>query len=764
MPNNKAYLHGCYIASWNTLIFDTITETFSGVSTIWYIEQEWILYYQSARLFYMDDMMVGMDYFKHKNESWNHYLITNHSTIILDDIIDNSYVWPSDGFIIYYAIRTKPNSFPPTFSFNITSHNLANQIDKQIILDQQNDKCINSTGAVVDNDTYQYFDDCTQHFPLNSYLTLNDTDVDQVVFDVYPNKVFNDPTVLALTSFTIYLQRCIINITKINKHSDSDNPLVNISYSLQEQCYNRNCENFSFNWTLFDEIDNSVKIMNKYVNISIINESYHLCQVHDYNTHKASVCQYDSISIQHPIHMLSARTTLRLNLTENDVNLRIQSVGLEIDYVKHAKEFELETWEIASIIIGVVLLVIIILSILYYFGQKNKQLEQQLQKQRKYTYYLKNPMVLFVGIAFYDDNMDKAGFDGYVADLDGIDVDYTNIKKLCKLLNWDFYPKEENFNFAWTQKEITEFITKQAEIAALNINTLEDDVRNANKKVNGYDGLMIVFSGHGISNNVITSDYQLIDKTAIHRLISTNHSELRTIPRIVMFDVCDGSNERSYYVSDKIEELYEDDMSEDELERFTQSYHELNEACQGKNFCVGDIKLTKQTSIWKADEKNPDYRLSVVHGANEGFQSKMNSLDGSFLVYEFVKRMMKNIEYGGELFFGEIIDGIQEDLHNRGKQQISAFHNNNTRYLKFAKYIMDDDVKINKNIRKSVDENLNVIDDEKKQNKSKGDLLGDNATIRSTDVDDASSNNEAREISPDVALLLIEMTQKSTPL
>eukprot|EP01084_Bolivina_argentea_P149434 261046_1 len=61
----------------------------------------------------------------------------------------------------------------------------------------------------------------------------------------------------------------------------------------------------------------------------------------------------------------------------------------------------------------------------------------------------------------------------------------------------------------------------------------------------------------------------------------------------------------------------------------------------------------------------------------------MNSLTGSYLIYEFVKRMIANIEGNKNLFLGEIFDSIQQDLHDQGKQQITSIFNNNSRYLRF---------------------------------------------------------------------------------
>ena len=88
---------------------------------------------------------------------------------------------------------------------------------------------------------------------------------------------------------------------------------------------------------------------------------------------------------------------------------------------------------------------------------------------------------------------------------------------------------------------------------------------------------------------------------------------------------------------------------------------------------MNDIEIKQDDNeLWKNDQVNPDYKLLLIHGANEGFQAKMNSIDGSYLTYSFVKETMRTIHGDSALFFGEIMDKIQEDLHSRGVQQITT--------------------------------------------------------------------------------------------
>ena len=119
------------------------------------------------------------------------------------------------------------------------------------------------------------------------------------------------------------------------------------------------------------------------------------------------------------------------------------------------------------------------------------------------------------------------------------------VKLFGETLNYEIYPKYDimdHIKQRWTQTEIMDLLKKQA-------NDLEDNVFEYDKNDNinnGYDGLIVIISCHGIKNYIISSDYYKIDKTALHRQFSFNHPKSRNIPRLFVFDCCDGrSRERS---------------------------------------------------------------------------------------------------------------------------------------------------------------------------------------------------------------------------
>ena len=85
------------------------------------------------------------------------------------------------------------------------------------------------------------------------------------------------------------------------------------------------------------------------------------------------------------------------------------------------------------------------------------------------------------------------------------------------------------------------------------------------------------------------------------------------------------------------------------------------------------------------DEDNPDFRLVTIMAANEGFQSKMRSDTGSYVITHFIDGVRDNIyNNNNDKFLMDILEEIQEDLHNQGKQLMVKTFNNKTEYVKFG--------------------------------------------------------------------------------
>ena len=76
--------------------------------------------------------------------------------------------------------------------------------------------------------------------------------------------------------------------------------------------------------------------------------------------------------------------------------------------------------------------------------------------------------------------------------------------------------------------------------------------------------------------------------------------------------------------------------------------------------------------------------MITIHAANEGFQSKMSSQTGSYVIRQFVYKIADNLE-NNDLWLHQLLDEVQEDLHEKGKQLMVKTFNNKTEYIKFRK-------------------------------------------------------------------------------
>eukprot|EP01084_Bolivina_argentea_P016162 30268_1 len=115
--NGKIYLHGCYMGSWKTLIFDPVIEQFEiATINIGNPITRNIPYYTESQLSIIDDnvLLLGhtIDYKypifydgeKYESVSW-YYAVTELISINFEQTISDESIWPSDGVYIKYYIN-----------------------------------------------------------------------------------------------------------------------------------------------------------------------------------------------------------------------------------------------------------------------------------------------------------------------------------------------------------------------------------------------------------------------------------------------------------------------------------------------------------------------------------------------------------------------------------------------------------------------------------------------------------------------------------
>eukprot|EP01084_Bolivina_argentea_P052475 96406_1 len=658
--SGKIFLQGCYVQSWNTLIYDLETDTFEpyqiGISNP---NSKYIPYYRNAQLASFDDNILLLFHSTHniyprvysanKSDSIKfYYAVTDLISINFKETGNVKGIWLSDGFTINYFVNDF-SGVSNNYTICIYSDSLSYAIINECItLNTWYDQC-----TCISYKCYN----CSHQFNLSKHLFPTNQYVEQLKLLFKPDSSEYNITMVKYHSINITIYTCNISFTPVpvDINPTHRQKTITFAFDITNNCYERVGRQFSV------QINASKLNIDKTLIIFIQNSNDTTCKLcESKHIQQCKSCsnqfeiQFDSYSDNDPRFQVDFKPkTIDLHIDSDDTYSAVYTPPLSAGII-------------AAIIIGGCILVFFIVAISLYLQkikQKNKRLEKektlQEEERAKHTIPVTNMMVISINIGKY---MDRKKIDEFEIettvkcdDLDGVQRDYANIKALCDELNYDIYPSYEKYE--WTENEIVTFLKERA----------EDFGKNNGKN---YDSMLMVMSCHGLENNIITSDYHVVEKNAIHRLFTTNYPSARNLPRIFIFDCCSGLARKQSISGSSISD-------------------------KGKQFEIDSIAVEKgHDKIWSKNDKNPDYKLSVVHAANEGFIAKMNKIDGSYLIYQFVTKMIRNIQCAKtnpekELYFGEIIEEIQQYLHDAGKQQIIGTFNQYTRYIKFE---------INKNI------------------------------------------------------------------
>eukprot|EP01084_Bolivina_argentea_P247977 414821_1 len=293
---------------------------------------------------------------------------------------------------------------------------------------------------------------------------------------------------------------------------------------------------------------------------------------------------------------------------------------------------------VLTLLITVVVLICVIIVI------KRSNNEKKLQ-------VVSNALAVIIGIGHYEhDDIEYSDIDGYLEDLP-VDKDVENLTQLFNNLNYTVLPKEPKLY--WTADDIITFLKEDVG------NTLLDDEEQLQ-----YDSLIVCVSCHGQENVIISSDSKTIEKNVIHRIISAENPVVRNIPRLFVFDSCEGIAQREYV---RKETIYDEEKDNDKgvtLKEISSGYEWTNESLKSKN---------------------PDYKLVCVSAANAGYQAKCHVNNGSYLINGFVQKLKCNLNKKGNKTLQCIFEEVQQELHDTGKQQITHHFNNNTSNVVFKK-------------------------------------------------------------------------------
>eukprot|EP01084_Bolivina_argentea_P099202 178327_1 len=329
--------------------------------------------------------------------------------------------------------------------------------------------------------------------------------------------------------------------------------------------------------------------------------------------------------------------------------------------------------EFIGSIIGVGLFLILVMILTVYIKRKRRLAIESM------TEYIERPMVLAVAIGKYNNNATNSEFTTSGCDfpeLEAIDRDIQNLLRLFRdTLHYQDnifpdYNQTANIKTNWNKNEI--------------INFLEERASYLNENQSKFDALVVIISCHGIEDFIITSDCEKINKDTIHEIFSF-YPTLRNIPRIFIHDCCDGYN-------DVLRDTNRADVS---LMSF-----EIDEPSEEFELTPSNKSYKNIKPIWCNDESNPNYKLVIVNSSNKGFKSQMGDKNGSFMIRIFVSKMKENLRNENDLRLFEVMQYVQEELHDKGFQLMESKYNNKTEYIKFRR---------NGRIRIDYDKHVNII-------------------------------------------------------
>ena len=163
------------------------------------------------------------------------------------------------------------------------------------------------------------------------------------------------------------------------------------------------------------------------------------------------------------INQYSVREYIQdLQVTPNIYNISIHRISDRVQ-TKHSPQ----KWysKYINYIISAILFIFTIIGIfLFYYCWRNHKLRKAIALAKKHTLIVSNPMVIVIGIEWYEYDKNNPGIDEHCPTLCGIDVDWRNIKKFCEFYGYDLYPKEEQYQ--WNQQQIINLLQKCSREAA----------------------------------------------------------------------------------------------------------------------------------------------------------------------------------------------------------------------------------------------------------------------------------------------------------
>eukprot|EP01084_Bolivina_argentea_P169533 293881_1 len=246
-PNGKIYIHGCYISSWKTAIFDPIKEQFE-VNTVDIDSPIDNIRHKEAQLTIFDDNILLLLQNSQVHHSLSMYFsVTEISAVHFKKLDD---VWPSDTFAIeyyindfnaYFSKNTKPN-YQIGFYSNDTIEEFTIYYNLTI-----NDCSFNDKFVLNWEDNISYDGCIFDGINLQQHLSVEDDHIDELkLFPIVNTESYGSNLLIRPNHITVTLQRCIITLDEL-VHKSTTQPTIWFNYYTSSNCFSKSTNNYSFN-------------------------------------------------------------------------------------------------------------------------------------------------------------------------------------------------------------------------------------------------------------------------------------------------------------------------------------------------------------------------------------------------------------------------------------------------------------------------------------------------------------------------------------
>ena len=235
-----------------------------------------------------------------------------------------------------------------------------------------------------------------------------------------------------------------------------------------------------------------------------------------------------------------------------------------------------------------------------------------------------------------------------------------DLRRWANDIRYTYMPLQDKIY--WTEQEISSF--------------LRDDVGSEFLDESGtpkYDGLIVCVTGYGTQRDILSSDHELMDKIAIHRIISNHYAQIRDFPRIFMFDTRVLPEDYTMTVGD-IEQNFTVNVTSQHVVPTNSAQLDIGDSTMvpdiGKKTDFEDVR---EVNEWTFSTKNPDYNLVFIKA--------MHTSPAPFVVQSFINSVRDNMKNDYELGLNDIIDKVRPDAYEHGASTFIPVLNNKTRTM-----------------------------------------------------------------------------------